>query len=110
MRWGKYAAAATTVLIVVAALRVGSVESAGASAPVLLLDVVIAARFWGIGPALVASAAAAAAYSYYFLPAGGFGIEDPDDWVAFVIFIVTAVVAGELASRAERRAAEAHAS
>ena len=39
----------------------------------------------------------------------GFGIDDPDDWVAFVTFIVTAVVAGELASRAERRAAEAQA-
>jgi two-component system sensor histidine kinase KdpD len=52
---------------------------------------------------------AAAAYSYYFLPPAGFGIEDPEDWIAFVTFTVTAVIAGELASRAERRAAEAQA-
>src|SRR5213079_3512943 len=36
-------------------------------------------------------------------------IEDAEDWIAFVTFIVTAVIAGELASRAERRTAEAHA-
>jgi K+-sensing histidine kinase KdpD len=37
----------------------------------------------------------------------GFGIDDPADWVALFAFLVTAVVAGELASRAERRASEA---
>src|SRR6185503_11303321 len=70
---------------------------------------VVVARFWGALPALVAAAVGATAYDYYFLPPSGFGIEDPDDWVALVTFIVTAVVAGELASRAERRAAEAQA-
>src|SRR5439155_2299954 len=90
-------------------LRLVSVESAGVAAPLLLLDVVVAARFWGTGPALLAAGSASAAYSYYFLPPAGFAIEDPEDWIAFVTFIVTAVVAGELASRAERRAAEAQA-
>jgi len=71
--------------------------------------VVIIARFWGTAPALVAAASGAAAYSYFFLPPEGFGIEDPEDWIAFVVFTVTAVIAGELASRAERRAAEAQA-
>src|SRR5207302_2333573 len=54
---------------------------------------------------------AALAYSYFFLmPRGfGFGIQNPDDWFAFITFIVTAMVAGELASRAERRAVEAQA-
>ena len=51
----------------------------------------------------------AVAYSYYFLPPAGFGIENPEDRIAFITFIVTAVIAGELASRAERRAAEAQA-
>jgi K+-sensing histidine kinase KdpD len=55
------------------------------------------------------AASGAAAYSYFFLPPEGFGIEDPEDWIAFVVFTVTAVIAGELASRAERRAAEAKA-
>ena len=92
-----------------AALRLANVDRARVAAPLLLLDVVIIARFWGTKPALFTAAAAAAGYTYYFLPPQGFGIEDPDDWVAFVTFIGAAVVAGELASRAERRAAEAQA-
>ena len=63
----------------------------------------------GTGPALAAAASGAGAYSYYFLPPAGFGIADAEDWIAFVTFFVTAVIAGELASRAERRAAEAQA-
>jgi K+-sensing histidine kinase KdpD len=109
MRWLKYVAAAVTVAAIVIALRLLSVSYAGTAAPLLLLDVVLVARLWGTGPALVAAASGAGAYSYYFLPPAGFGIEDAEDWIAFVTFIVTAVIAGELASRAERRAAEAQA-
>ncbi|MCU1382017.1 MAG: hypothetical protein JWL71_714 [Acidobacteria bacterium] len=107
MRWLKYIAAAVTVAPIVLVLRLLSVSYAGIAAPLLLLDVVVVARLWGTGPALVAAASGAGAYSYYFLPPAGFGIEDAEDWIAFVTFIVTAVIAGELASRAERRAAEA---
>jgi two-component system sensor histidine kinase KdpD len=109
MRWLKPVAAAVTVAPIVIALRLLSVSYAGIAAPLLLLDVVVVARLWGTGPALVAAASGAGAYSYYFLPPAGFGIEDAEDWIAFVTFIVTAVIAGELASRAERRAAEAQA-
>ena len=66
------------------------------AAPLLLLTVVLIARFWGTGPALLAAASAAASFSYYFLPPAGFAIDDPDDWVAFVTFMVTAIVVGEL--------------
>ena len=109
VRWIKCVAAGLTVGLVVGVLRLFSVSSAGIAAPLLLLVVVVAARLWGTIPALLAAASGAAAYSYYFLPPEGFGIEDPEDWIAFVIFIITAVIAGELASRAERRAAEAQA-
>src|SRR5205807_9879070 len=105
----RYLAAALTVAPIVVALELAAVSYAGVAAPLLLLDVVVVARFWGTGPALVSAASGAAAYSYYFLPPAGFRIEDPEDWIAFVTFIVTAVIAGELASRAERRAAEAQA-
>ncbi len=107
VRWLKYLAAAVTVAPIVTALRLASVSYAGVAAPLLLLDVVIVARLWGTGPALIAAASGAGAYSYYFLPPAGFRIEDAHDWIAFITFIVTAVIAGQLASRAERRAAEA---
>src|SRR5882672_11466836 len=107
MNWRRYAMSVATVSVVVLALRFTSVDAAEVAAPLLLLDVVVVARFWGTGPALLAAATASAALSYYFLPPSGFGIEDPDDWIAFITFLVTAVVAGELASSAERRRAEA---
>jgi K+-sensing histidine kinase KdpD len=107
MRWRGYVAAGLSVGVVAAILRVATVEAAGIAAPLLLLNVVVVARFWGTGPALLAAAVSAGAMSYYFLPPAGFEIEDPDDWIAFITFIGTAVIAGELASRAERRAAEA---
>jgi two-component system sensor histidine kinase KdpD len=109
VRWLKYVAAAVTVAPIVIVLQLLSVSYAGIAAPLLLLDVVVVARLWGTGPALIAAASGAGAYSYYFLPPAGFGIEDAEDWIAFVTFTVTAVIAGELASRAERRAAEAQA-
>src|SRR5262249_60177005 len=102
-------AAALTVVPIVVALELASVGYAGVAAPLLLVDVVVVARLWGTGPALASAASGAAAYSYFFLPPAGFRIEDPQDWIAFSTFIVPAVIAGELASRAERRAAEAQA-
>ena len=109
MRWVKYVAAAATVAPIVIALRLLSLNYAGIASPLLLLDVVVVARLWGTGPALLAAATGSGAYSYYFLPPEGFGIEDAENWIAFVTFTVTAVIAGELASRAQRRAAEAQA-
>src|SRR5262245_47286708 len=90
-------------------MRAVSVDHVGIAAPLLLLNIVVLARFRGMAAALFAAALASAAYSYYFLPPDGFAIEQPDDWIAFITFIVTAIIAGELASRAERRAAEAQA-
>jgi two-component system sensor histidine kinase KdpD len=109
MRTWRWPAAGATVVIIVAALQFASVDHAAVAAPLLLLDVVIVARLFGAAPALFAAGLGAAAYSYFFLPPAGFGLESPDDWIAFVTFAVTAVIAGELASRAERRAAEAQA-
>ena len=68
---------------------------------------VVVARFWGIGPALLAAASAAAAFRTTSCRRKDSRSKTPDDWVAFVTFMVTAIVAGELASRAERRTAEA---
>jgi two-component system sensor histidine kinase KdpD len=77
--------------------------TAGAAAPILLLAVLLIARQFGTGPALVASVGAALAFSFYFLPPVGLFIEDLNDWVAFGTFTATALVVGELAARAERR-------
>jgi two-component system sensor histidine kinase KdpD len=77
--------------------------NAAAAAPVMLLAVLLTARAYGIGPALVAAFAASLLFSFYFLPPAGLSIESVDDWIAFGTFTTTAVVVGELAARAERR-------
>jgi K+-sensing histidine kinase KdpD len=103
----RYAAAAVTVAVIVTLLRLVSISSDGIASTLLLLDVVVVARLFGLGPALTSAALGAGALSYFFLPPEGFGIEKAEDWVGFITFTVTAVIAGELASRAERRTAEA---
>jgi two-component system sensor histidine kinase KdpD len=109
VRWWRYPAAAGTVAAIVGVLQFASVSSDGIAATLLLLDVVVVARFLGFGPTLTAAALGAASYDYFFLPPVGFAIEKPEDWVGFFTFAITAMVAGELATRAERRAAEAQA-
>jgi K+-sensing histidine kinase KdpD len=88
---------------------VGHTVNGVTAAQVLLLVLLLDARFCGTRPALVASIAAAAAFAHYFVVPGGFALGDPNDWAALVSFIIMAVVGGELATRAERRAAEAQA-
>src|SRR3989454_6800132 len=105
--WFPYVAATAIVTLSMAALRLVPAINAVAVAPILLLFVLIIARAWGTGPALLASASAALSYSYYFLPPVGFGIENPNDWVAFITFTAAAVIVGELAARAEKRHMEA---
>jgi two-component system sensor histidine kinase KdpD len=109
MRWRAYFVAIGTVIAIVVVLQAASVSSDGVAATLLLLDVVIVARWFSLGPALTTAALGAASYSYFFLPPAGFGIEKPEDWFGFIAFTVTAVIAGELSARAERRAAEAQA-
>ena len=105
--WFPYAAAVAIIVLSVEGLRHVPIINAVAVAPVLLLFVLVIARAWGTGPALFASATASLSYSYYFLPPAGFGIENANDWAAFVSFTGTAIIVGELSARAERRHVEA---
>jgi K+-sensing histidine kinase KdpD len=109
VRWLNYAFAAAAAGLCVTALRFFPTMNSGTAAPLLLLLVVVVARMWGIGPALCTASTSAAFYSYYFLGPAGFWIDNANDWVAFITFIITAVIAGELSARAERRRQEAQA-
>jgi two-component system, OmpR family, sensor histidine kinase KdpD len=76
----------------------------------LLLAILGIATGWGLTEALVASVAAVLTFNYYFLPpVGTFTIADPQNWVALVAFLITAVIASQLSARAKRRAGEADA-
>lgn len=73
-----------------------------------LLAVLLVSAAWGLRYAISTSIFATVAYNYFFLPPlFKFTIADPQNWVALLAFLVTAVVASQLSERARRSAAHA---
>jgi two-component system sensor histidine kinase KdpD len=73
-----------------------------------LLLILFVATAWGSRPAVLASLVAVICFNFFFLPpVGTFAIGNPDNWVAFFAFLITALTAGHLSARVKRRAEEA---
>lgn len=106
-----YPVALLTIAIATAILKsLGEGINAITVALILLLIVLFTASIWGSGPAVLASLMAVVFLNYFFLPpVGTFTIEDPDNWIALLVFLICAVTTGQLSARAKRRAAEAEA-
>jgi two-component system sensor histidine kinase KdpD len=104
-------AAALSVGVLTLLLKtVGAHVNAATVSVALLLNVLFIATRWGSLPALVASIFAMLCFNFFFLPPfGTFTIAAPDNWIALLAFLVTAVTAGQLSARAKRRAEEAEA-
>jgi len=74
----------------------------------LLLVILGISTRWGLTEATVASVAAVLGFNLLFLPpVGTLTIQDPQNWIALLAFLVTAVTSSQLSARARRRAAEA---
>ncbi len=70
-----------------------------------LVTVLLTSAYWGLRYAIVMAIGATAAFNFFFLPpVGTFTIADPQNWVALFAFLVTALVASNLAERARREA------
>jgi two-component system sensor histidine kinase KdpD len=70
-----------------------------------LVMVLLTSAYWGLRYALVMAVVATAVFNFFFLPpVGTFTIADPQNWVALFAFLVTALVASNLAERARREA------
>ena len=70
-----------------------------------LVMVLLTSAYWGLRYALAMSVIATAAFNFFFLPPmGTFTIADPQNWVALFAFLVTALVASNLAERVRREA------
>ena len=73
-----------------------------------LLAVLGVAAQWGLVEALIAAFVGALSFNFYFLPpVGTLTIGDPENWVALLAFLVTAIVASQLSTSARKRAVEA---
>jgi len=70
-----------------------------------LVMVLLTSAYWGLRYALVMAVIATACFNFFFLPPiGTFTIADPQNWVALFAFLVTALVASNLAERAREEA------
>ena len=106
-----YIAAVVVIGAATAVLKVfGGHVNPTTVALVLLLLVLFVATAWGSKPAILASLLGVACFNFFFLPPfGTFSIAEPENWIAFIAFVITAVTAGQLSARARQRAEEANA-
>ncbi|HEY6291761.1 MAG TPA: ATP-binding protein [Terriglobia bacterium] len=73
-----------------------------------LVAVLAVATLWGFLEAMAASIAALLCFNFFFLPPVlTFTVADPQNWVAFVAFLATSIIASEVSSRAKQRTREA---
>jgi two-component system sensor histidine kinase KdpD len=74
-----------------------------------LLAILVVSAVWGLRCAIFMAILSTLAYNYFFLPPVlHLTIADPQNWVALVAFLFTAVVASELSERARRQAVESN--
>jgi len=70
-----------------------------------LVMVLLTSAYWGLRYAALMAVIATAAFNFFFLPpVGTFTIADPQNWIALFAFLITALVASNLAERARREA------
>jgi two-component system sensor histidine kinase KdpD len=108
-RWLGFAVAIFSIAAVTGALKLlGSHINPTTVALAFLLIILVAARTWGSGPAVAAALVGILSFNFLFLPPyGTFAIRDPDNWIAFIAFMLTAITVGQLSGRAKQRAEEA---
>jgi two-component system sensor histidine kinase KdpD len=99
------AVVAGVTLLIFALKPIAPVVSLGA---LYVLAVLAVAIGWGLSYALPVSVASMLAFNFFFLePVHTFTISDARNWTALSVYLVTAIVASDLATRAKRRAEEA---
>lgn len=73
-----------------------------------LIAILLLATWWGMVEATIASVVAVLAFNFFFLPPPGtLTIADPQNWVAFVAFLATAIIVSQLSGRARQREIDA---
>lgn len=75
-----------------------------------ILAILAVSTVWGMVVSVAMSIAAMLAFNYYFLPpAATLAVADPQNWVALIAFLIVAVIASHLSTRARQQAADASA-
>ena len=106
---GRYFASTIVVLLMVLLYRLIHVSNPTTVALTFLLAVLIISTVWGLNASVFMAIVAMLAFNFFFLPPiGTFTIADPQNWVALFAFLVTAVIASQLSTRARSEALNAN--
>jgi two-component system sensor histidine kinase KdpD len=103
------AAGLGAIALVIVTLRASqSSPNPAIAALLLLLVILITATAVRMRVAIVVSIVATAAFNFFLLPPfHTFTLDDPQNWVALVVFLVVAIIASQLSAAARARAQEA---
>jgi two-component system sensor histidine kinase KdpD len=98
----RYAAALGAVAVLVWCFTRLPVNPTTVALSFLLVVLFVASR-WGLTLATITAIVATLAFNYYFLPpVHTFTIADPQNWIALLAFLVSAILASRLSERARR--------
>jgi K+-sensing histidine kinase KdpD len=87
-------------LVTAALLPLNQATAANLVPIAYLMPVIFAATQWGVWPAMLASLAGmAAADFFFFLPLYSFEVEDPQEVIDLLLFLIVSLVSSNLASR-----------
>ena len=105
----RFLIAAAVVILIVPLYRMVVHVNPTTVALSFLLAILVVSATWGLRYAVFMAILATAFFNFYFLPPiGTFTISDPQNWIALGAFLLTAIIASQLAERARRQAAEAN--
>ncbi len=107
--WTGYlgALAAVALMSLLIGLVLGRIHVANISMLYLIVVFATAIAF-GSGPAIVASVAAFLTFDWFFVdPLYSITVSDPAEWVALLLFLLTAIITGQLTAAVRRRALQA---
>lgn len=103
----RYAVVVGTVALITAFAYKLHLNSATA-ALMFIFGVLLASAYWGLRYAVTLAFCGAASFDFFFLPpVGTFTINDTKNWIAFLSFLITALVATKLGDQARREAERA---
>ena len=98
--WTIAASMAATGTVTFLHLRLGVINPTTIALSYLVVVLVIAGS-WGIVESTVAALTAILCFNFFFLPpVGTLTIADPQNWIALIAFMITAVVVSQLSGRA----------
>ena len=114
-RWGRIGQLVLRLAVcIITVLAIAALEYAAHATPTtaalsFLIPILTVSTVWGVPYAIFLSIISDVAFDYVFVPPfGSFYPTDRREWVALCVFLITGIIAGQLADRARREALEAN--